>query len=398
MTSSSRHTLVRGAWTLAIALAAVLLVKMFVCDVKHVDSGSMAPTIHGSQEDGESVLVLHGGFEPERFDFGVITREGEFLPIVKRFAGLPKESVRIANGDLWIDGKRLPPSAPRPPPIAVFDDRFQSVADTFERPAGTQSLWAESSEGWALDSRTLAANSVEGLMTLHRPLSDGYLDLDGTYVPGEADVNDAIFECEVLAREITGRAVVELVEQGDVFRFVLEPKSPGTAEASIVRRAAQEHPEEVLLKRVVPFVPGTWTRIRCANVDNGLSFEVSGTPEVLCVAYVENRFDPSDRLKEGRSFGPRVRFGGEGVQLVFRSIRILRDVHYTARDNFGVKAPVDLGPDEYFLLGDNSSESRDSREWGPVRRSQIVGRPIWVVWPPAHARNLVPTVPPVCGP
>ena len=310
--------------------------------------------------------------------------------------GLPTESVRIANADLWIDGKRLPASAPRPPPIVVFDDRFQGVADTFERPSGAPSRWSESSQGWTLDAQGVARGSSEGWMTLHRRLSDGYLDRDGTYVPGETDVNDAIFECEVLASEISGLAIVELVEQGDVFRFVLEPKSSGTAEASIARRGGGE-PEEILVKRIVPFVPGAWTKIRCSNVDDGLSLEVSGTPEVLCAAYDENRFDDADRLKEGKTFGPRVRFGGEGARLVFRSIRILRDLCYTARDTSGVKAPADLGPDEYFVLGDNSSESRDSREWGPVRRSRIVGRPIWVVWPPSHVRRLVPTVPATCG-
>jgi len=396
VTAPPRHAFVRAAWTLAVALAAVLVVKIFVCDVKHVDSGSMAPTLLGSRENGESVLVLYGSFEPERFDFVVITREGEFLPIVKRIAGLPTESVRIANGDLWIDGKRLPPSAPRPPPIVVFDDRFQSVADVFERPGGQPKRWSESPEGWALDAAGLGPGSVEGLMTLHRRLSDGYLDRDGTYVSGETDVNDAIFECEVLASEVAGRTIVELVEQGDVFRFALEPKSSGTAEASIARRGAGGS-EEILAKHIVPFVPGTWAKLRCANVDDGLSLEVSGTPEALCAAYDGNRFDEADRLKEGRTFGPRVRFGGEGARLVFRSIRILRDVYFTARDSHGVQGPEDLGPDEYFLLGDNSSESRDSREWGPVRRSRIVGRPIWVVWPPSHARKLVPTVPAACG-
>jgi signal peptidase I len=35
-----------------------------------------------------------------------------------------------------------------------------------------------------------------------------------------------------------------------------------------------------------------------------------------------------------------------------------------------------LGPDEWFLLGDNLSESSDSRAYGPVRTRDIVGR-VW---------------------
>lgn len=33
-----------------------------------------------------------------------------------------------------------------------------------------------------------------------------------------------------------------------------------------------------------------------------------------------------------------------------------------------------LGEDEYFVAGDNREHSTDSRTYGPVRRSQIVGR------------------------
>ncbi len=40
-----------------------------------------------------------------------------------------------------------------------------------------------------------------------------------------------------------------------------------------------------------------------------------------------------------------------------------------------------LGPDEYFMLGDNTENSADSRYWGVVPRRNIIGRAFWVWWP-----------------
>lgn len=42
---------------------------------------------------------------------------------------------------------------------------------------------------------------------------------------------------------------------------------------------------------------------------------------------------------------------------------------------------VKLGPEEYFLLGDHRTLSRDSRNLGPVRRSEIRARAVLVCWP-----------------
>jgi len=55
----------------------------------------------------------------------------------------------------------------------------------------------------------------------------------------------------------------------------------------------------------------------------------------------------------------------------------------------GVEKTVPSG--QYLCLGDNRSHSRDGREFGPIKRSLIVGKAFFVYWPP-QSIGLVPKV------
>lgn len=50
--------------------------------------------------------------------------------------------------------------------------------------------------------------------------------------------------------------------------------------------------------------------------------------------------------------------------------------------------PYTVPADHYYLLGDNRSDSFDSRFWGPVPRASIIGKAFAVYWPLGEVRTL----------
>ncbi len=56
----------------------------------------------------------------------------------------------------------------------------------------------------------------------------------------------------------------------------------------------------------------------------------------------------------------------------------LPKVKTTYTSNFG---PLKIPKDHYFMMGDNRVDSCDSRDWGPLPSSYIVGKVILRIWP-----------------
>lgn len=398
MTPSRRTTWVRRAAVLVLLLLlATLSFRAFVGDVYTVASGSMQPTLLGPRDGsaGDRVLVLYER-DPdfERFDLGVMLRPGANRQEVKRVLGLPGEDVWFESGDLLVDGRRLPPGAPRPAPVCVFDDRWDDLASEFAFDRSPDGAWHREDGHWKLAAADVARGSDAGMMFLHEDLLDGWTGPGGR-TRGRVQVHDALVECEVRVDgggdRPAGKLRLQLREEGDTFQLEIEPLGNGRARFTLVRWNAKTlsprgDPSDQfprLLSKELPFELGRWHRVVFGNVDNALWTELDDLGRVLVATYERN--EPYLAARPGtHSPIPRVALGGVEVEALFRGVRILRDHEYPAaedRDRYGVDSPISLGPDEFFVVGDNGAQSLDSRSFGPVPRSSFLGRPTRVLWP-----------------
>jgi signal peptidase I len=51
----------------------------------------------------------------------------------------------------------------------------------------------------------------------------------------------------------------------------------------------------------------------------------------------------------------------------------------------GVSVPAGM----VFVLGDNRAESDDSRSFGPIPQSSIIGKAVFVIWPIGHVKRIL---------
>lgn len=390
----------------------LLFLRTFVIRLYTVESISMEPTIHG---DGEQVLVRFGGAENlKRYDMVVIDRGEGGPPIVKRIGGLPGEALQLVDGDLFVNGTRAGKLDEPAPPVTLFDSDsmaieewfvFRSQEDGVATPDFPWHLNADIPEVLLqLNALSLQPGRETGMMRFASELRDSYIDGNGAIEKGLHTVNDAAvaFEFRVVDVAPGARVRARLVEEGDTFEALIEINAGGDGYSLRIER----NPSEVLaaspitggrLPSLGSGEPSAWLRLALSNVDNRLvatlhDLETSEELLRLQADYDANRpylgVGPNPSKVPVRSVASRVGIGGEALQMDLGRVQVMRDLFVIPVGDFGVQRSFVLGPSEYFLLGDNSSKSADSRLWGAVPASAIIGRPLRIALPLDRARPL----------
>ena len=108
----------------------------------------------------------------------------------------------------------------------------------------------------------------------------------------------------------------------------------------------------------------------------------------------------SQLMTPGRPFIKRlIGLGGDRVEIrdghvwvngaVLNGTKVFRNNHYKNDGFYGQPGQVvNVPPDAYFVLGDNSGSSHDSRFWGFVPKRLMIGRALCIFWPLTRWRVL----------
>ena len=91
-----------------------------------------------------------------------------------------------------------------------------------------------------------------------------------------------------------------------------------------------------------------------------------------------------------------IAFGGETVEIKDGTVYIndkplvspiFNQRYYYNRGDFAAENRKIIVPEgDYFVLGDNSASSHDSRYWGFVPKKNLLGEAILIYWPPQRIR------------
>ncbi|MHC4940654.1 MAG: signal peptidase I [Planctomycetota bacterium] len=324
--------------TVALIVAFFAALRWLVIGWYHLPEGqiSMAPSLVPGVEGGDDLilanLIAYRLGEPARGDVAVFEVPGKPVPYIKRVMGLPGERVEIRQGDVWIDGKRL-----------VKDKAFleRIMVPLFGM------------EGFERDETGVRQK---------QPAHTGFRLPDGSIEKRKDFAGDLVLEGAAQLVDLKDSLTI-LLKVGAKVRHQVVLNAVGFGAGVFVGN------ETVVRGQPCQLEPGRTYRFWLTNADRVFRFHLDGTE----IARAEIRSEPAD-----------VRFEilGKGAS----DLRLSRDLVYTGKP--GAPMRWTLGKRAYFLLGDNSPVSQDSRVFGAIPKTAMLGRAWRVVWPLDRAREV----------
>jgi signal peptidase I len=186
-----------------------------------------------------------------------------------------------------------------------------------------------------------------------------------------APVRDLMLSLEVTIASGDGRFVVEMTDGEHRYALTLHA---GSGRATLSVDGAIEPVREASLGRSLA---DRTALVEMSLFDRQVLVAVDGQPVFSPWPMPDDRRSAKEQQRAPRQ---PVRFGAAGLDVQASALRLYRDVYYTPK---GDPTPVQLGEDEYFVLGDNSPVSLDSRRWDQpaVPRRLFLGKPFIVHLP-----------------
>ena len=356
---------------LTIAVIVALLFKYFILEISKIPSGSMQPTLMGNPETQVFDRVLVDKFsmhfrDPRRFEVVVFKHPLERSRVmVKRLVGMPGEMLRILNGDLWTRPDESAEWTILRRPRAVQEEMWKPLDPA--SPKRTSWSAVGSDAGWRFSGRDITASGPGTLQFrngghVRDQYLDGYPDaLRGeikSFTPraGKNYVGDLRVSGEIRAEESLEWLAVTLTEGLRTYEFRIPgPASAEGARAEIRVRGLEAGGEETVeFGELDAMRAGRALSFAAQNLDDRLALEIDGD----LVASVEI---PSSSRQEA---AVRLELIGAGAEL--EDLQVERDVYYVpppSRSQWEVTIP----DGHYVMLGDNTQDSADGRDWQAMR-------------------------------
>lgn len=304
--------------------------------------------------------------DPKRDDLVVFVEPGTGKYAIKRVAAVPGEAVQIVDGDLYLDGEVHQRSLTSVEDLVPMLDIVGDEADT-SMDFSKQGFARAGERHWKLEGA--------GVAFLQRPPTADYL-MRGDSIPGELPAQDLGLEVEFDLLTPDSELHLVLRKGQSTFLAVL---SENGERLQLLLQAPNQLGAEVLLEVLVSSPAASGTAF-FTLADHAMTFVLNGEVVAADFAYPTPQPHQNSELPVDFRKMEHAGVGGIGPLMVGR-IRLGRDILYRSSGTYGGAKALQLADGQYFLLGDNSPQSRDSRQYGPVPGERILGIVTSRTWP-----------------